>query len=108
MPAVRLSRGNERHHEQVLGKLEGLPGVHPQSLCVRVFASSAPSPPVRVPVQIYVALFPCNDCTKLIIQSGIREVVYLSDKYHDTPSCTAARRMLDLAKARAGVRLHVC
>ena len=30
--------------------------------------------------QIYVALFPCNECAKLIIQSGIREVVYLSDK----------------------------
>ena len=33
---------------------------------------------------IYVALFPCNECTKLIIQSGITEVVYLSDKYHDS------------------------
>jgi dCMP deaminase len=34
--------------------------------------------------RIYVALFPCNECTKLIIQSGITEVVYYSDKYHDT------------------------
>ena len=33
---------------------------------------------------IYVALFPCNECSKLIIQSGISEVVFLSDKYHDT------------------------
>ena len=33
---------------------------------------------------IYTALFPCNECTKLIIQSGITEVVYLSDKYHDS------------------------
>lgn len=34
--------------------------------------------------RIYVALFPCNECTKLIIQSGITEVVYYSDKYHHT------------------------
>ena len=30
--------------------------------------------------RIYVALFPCNECAKAIIQSGITEVVYLSDK----------------------------
>lgn len=34
-------------------------------------------------IQIYVALFPCNECAKLIIQSGIREVVYLSDKVRE-------------------------
>ena len=33
---------------------------------------------------IYVALFPCNECAKLIIQSGITEILYVSDKYHDT------------------------
>ncbi|PRP77376.1 deoxycytidylate deaminase [Planoprotostelium fungivorum] len=33
--------------------------------------------------RIYVALFPCNECSKLIIQSGIKEVVYYGDKYHD-------------------------
>mgnify|MGYP003289901994 CR=1 FL=1 len=46
---------------------------------------------------VYVGLFPCNECAKAIIQSGIKEVVYLSDKYHDTPSMTASRRMLDAA-----------
>ena len=50
---------------------------------------------------VYVALFPCNECAKAIIQSGIKEVVYLSDKYHDTPSTTASRRML----LAAGVKL---
>ena len=45
---------------------------------------------------IYVTLFPCNECTKLLIQSGIRRIVYLSDKYHDTDSACAARRMLDM------------
>lgn len=46
---------------------------------------------------LYVTLFPCCECTKLIIQSGIGRVVYLSDKYADTDSCRAARRMLDMA-----------
>ncbi len=46
---------------------------------------------------LYVGLFPCNECAKAIIQSGIKEVIYLSDKYHDTPSMTASRRMLDAA-----------
>jgi len=43
---------------------------------------------------IYVSLFPCNECSKKIIQSGIREVVYLSDKYTGTPSNIASKRML--------------
>lgn len=67
-----------------------------------------PSDRRPLPAQIYVALFPCNDCTKLIIQSGIREVVYLSDKYHDTPSCMAARRMLELAKVEVLYRHQLC
>lgn len=49
---------------------------------------------------VYVTLFPCNECTKLIIQSRIARVVYLSDKYHDTESCQAARRMMDMAGVR--------
>ncbi len=47
---------------------------------------------------LYVTLFPCNDCAKLIIQSGIKELVYLEDKYHDQDSFTASRRMFDSAK----------
>ena len=47
--------------------------------------------------RMYVGLFPCNECAKMIIQSGIREVVYLSDKYRDAPSFVASRRMLALA-----------
>jgi dCMP deaminase len=46
---------------------------------------------------LYVALFPCNECAKLIIQAGIREIVYVSDKYHDEPLMIASRRMLDLS-----------
>ena len=43
---------------------------------------------------IYVTLFPCNECAKAIIQSGIREVVYDSDKYENTPGVVASKKML--------------
>ena len=47
--------------------------------------------------RLYVALFPCNECAKAIIQSGIREIYFLSDKYADTPAIKASKRMLDAA-----------
>lgn len=47
--------------------------------------------------KLYVALFPCNECAKAIIQSGIREIFYLSDKYADSPSTRNSKRMLDSA-----------
>jgi len=47
--------------------------------------------------KIYVALFPCNECAKVIIQSGIKTVVYLEDKYADTDSVKASKRMFDMA-----------
>ena len=50
--------------------------------------------------RIYVDLFPCNECAKLIIQSGIKEVVFLSDKYKDTDSVKASRRMFNLSGVR--------
>ena len=49
--------------------------------------------------KIYTALFPCNECTKAIIQSGITEVIFLSDKYEATDSAKASRLMLE----RSGV-----
>ncbi len=51
--------------------------------------------------KIYVALFPCNECAKAIIQSGIKEVVYLSDKYATADNTIASKRML----AAAGIKL---
>ena len=51
---------------------------------------------------IYVSLFPCNECAKAIIQAGIKTIVYACDKYADTPSVIASKRMLD----RAGVRYY--
>ena len=46
--------------------------------------------------RIYVALFPCNECAKAIIQSGIKEVVYISDKYKDTDGVIASKKMFDI------------
>jgi len=46
---------------------------------------------------IYVSLFPCHECVKAIIQSGIKEIVYEDDKYNGTDSDRAAKRMLDAA-----------
>ncbi len=48
--------------------------------------------------RIYVALFPCNECTKVIIQAGINEIVYLSDKYKETDSVKASKIMLEKSK----------
>lgn len=42
---------------------------------------------------IYVDLFPCNECAKEIIQSGIKKVIYLSDKYADLDSTIAAKKL---------------
>lgn len=44
---------------------------------------------------IYVSLFPCHECSKAIIQCGIKEIVYADDKYFGTPSSIASRRMLE-------------
>ena len=47
--------------------------------------------------RLYVSLFPCHECAKYIIQSGINEIVYMSDKYAHTDSTLASKRMLDAA-----------
>ncbi len=45
--------------------------------------------------RIYTTLFPCNECTKAIIQSGIKEVIYLTNKYANTDSVIAAQKMMN-------------
>ncbi|HIR13372.1 MAG TPA: dCMP deaminase family protein [Candidatus Choladousia intestinavium] len=50
--------------------------------------------------KLYVSLFPCNECAKAIIQAGIKTVVYDQDKYQDTPSVMASKRMMDAAGVR--------
>lgn len=59
--------------------------------------------------RIYTALFPCNECAKAIIQSGITEVIYLSDKYAGSEVFVASKRMLDKAgvtyrKVQSGIQ----
>jgi len=51
--------------------------------------------------RIYVGLFPCNECAKLIIQSGIKEILYLSDKYKNEDFIKASKKMLKMS----GVKL---
>ncbi|XP_014475268.1 PREDICTED: deoxycytidylate deaminase [Dinoponera quadriceps] len=46
---------------------------------------------------MYVALFPCNECAKVIIQSRIKRVIYMSDKYADKVQTVAAKKMFDAA-----------
>lgn len=50
---------------------------------------------------LYVSLFPCNECAKAIIQAGIQEIIYEEDKYADTQTVQASKRMLE----SAGVKL---
>ena len=45
----------------------------------------------------YVTLFPCNECAKVLVQAGIKKIVYLSDKYHDKLSTQASRALLEQA-----------
>jgi dCMP deaminase len=59
--------------------------------------ANASNKPELEGASIYVSLFPCNDCAKLAVQVGIKEVVYLSDKYHDEAVFVAARKIFDMA-----------
>lgn len=59
---------------------------------------------------LYVSLFPCNECAKAIIQSGISRVVYESDKYNGTEANVASKRMFDdagVTYVRLPVKIHV-
>ncbi|KAI5752281.1 hypothetical protein M8J77_015510 [Diaphorina citri] len=48
--------------------------------------------------KLYTSLFPCNECAKVIIQSGIKEVIYMCDKHKQKPATIASKRMFDAAK----------
>ena len=52
--------------------------------------------------KLYVSLFPCNECAKAIIQSGIKEVIYDCNKYEGTAAVMASMKMFDAA----GVNYH--
>jgi len=59
--------------------------------------TNASNKPELADATMYTSLFPCNECAKLIVQSGIKEVVFLSDKYNSDPVFVAARRIFDMA-----------
>ena len=46
---------------------------------------------------LHVTIFPCNECAKVIIQAGIKKIIYASDKHKDRPSILASKKMLDMA-----------
>lgn len=48
--------------------------------------------------KIYCTLFPCNECVKTIIQNGIKEIIYESDKHAERPEYKTARKMLKITK----------
>ena len=58
--------------------------------------------------RMYVALFPCNECAKLIIQSGIKEIIYLDDKYHDTEQTKASRILFEMAGVTFRKHIPLC
>ena len=47
--------------------------------------------------KLYVSLFPCNECAKAIIQSGMKEVIYMQDKYAGSDTTKASKKMFDMA-----------
>jgi len=49
---------------------------------------------------LYVTYFPCNECAKVIAQSGISKVVYAFDRYYETETCIASRRIFDELKVK--------
>ncbi len=47
--------------------------------------------------RVYTTLFPCNECAKALIQSGVKEIIYMQDKYAETDSVIASKKMMDSA-----------
>ena len=56
--------------------------------------------------KVYCTLFPCNECAKTLIQNGVTEIIFESDKYHDSDVWVASRRMLDAANVKR--RQYIC
>ena len=63
--------------------------------------------------KLYVTLFPCNECAKAIIQSGIKEIVYMSDKYASQANTIVSKRLFDMVGIKyrqyekSGRTLHI-
>lgn len=56
--------------------------------------------------RLYVTLFPCHECAKLIASKGVAEVIYLSDKHRDSPKdhLRESNRTAKVVLGLAGVR----
>ena len=50
--------------------------------------------------KLYVTMFPCNECAKEVIQVGIKDIIYLDDKYANTNGVIASKRMLDVCNVK--------
>ncbi|VVB76597.1 tRNA-specific adenosine deaminase [Candidatus Tiddalikarchaeum anstoanum] len=53
--------------------------------------------------RLFVALFPCNECAKVIIQSGIKEIIFLDDKYADSDSVKASKKMFSMSGVKCTI-----
>ena len=86
------------HNDSVIGEgyHEYLGGPHAE---VNAIMNSNPIPN-KSETKLYTTLFPCNECVKMIIQSGIKEIIYVDDKNINTESGKASRILLDLAKVK--------
>jgi deoxycytidylate deaminase len=57
--------------------------------------------------KMYLVMFPCNKCAQIIIQSGIKEVIYVSDQHADNSKCIAARKMLHIAQVSCALKCFI-
>ena len=57
--------------------------------------------------RVYVTLFPCNECAKLLIQAGIKEVIYCEDKHHDDEIYVIARELFDECERQTSVNIEI-
>ena len=58
------------------------------------------SPSIVKGCKVYVTLFPCNECAKAIVQAGIKEIIYMDDKYKDTDSIKVSKNILDTCSVK--------
>ncbi|KAA8542117.1 hypothetical protein F0562_023269 [Nyssa sinensis] len=56
--------------------------------------------------RLYVTMFPCNECAKIIIQSGVSEVIYFVEKRlnNSDTAYIASHKLLSMARVK--VRKH--
>ena len=58
------------------------------------------SPSPLTDCRLYVTLFPCNECAKAIVQAGIKEVIYMDNKYKDTEGVKVSKKILETCNVK--------